>query len=67
MFYEERFIYINKSLAFDTKKLLYNVRQKCKELGIKKILTDNGTIKVKNENPGSRWVSIKNLNDFDNL
>ena len=51
-FNEEKFIYINESLAFDIKKLLFNFRQKCKELGIKKILTDNGIIKVKNDNPG---------------
>ena len=35
-FNEEKFIYINESLAFDTKILLFNVRQKCKELGFKK-------------------------------
>ena len=64
---EEKFIYINESLAFDTTKLLFNVRQKCKELGIKKILTDNGIIKVKNDNPGSKWISIKNTNDLDML
>ena len=66
-FNEEKFIYINESLAFDTKKLLFNVRQKCKELGIKKILTDNGIIKVKNDNPGSKWISIKNAHDLDML
>ena len=66
-FNEEKFIYINESLAFDTKKLLFNVRQKCKELGIKKILTDNGIIKVKNDNPGSKWISIKNTHDLDML
>ena len=66
-FNEEKFIYINESLAFDTKKLLFNVRQKCNELGIKKILTDNGIIKMKNDNPGSKWISIKNTHDLDIL
>ena len=54
-FKEERFIYINESLAFDNKKLLFNVRQKCRELGIKKVLTDNGIIKVKMDIPGSKY------------
>ena len=66
-FNEEKFIYIYESLAFDTKKLLFKVRQKSKELGIKKILTDNGIIKVKNDNPGSKWISIKNTHDLDML
>lgn len=66
-FKEERFIYINESLAFDNKKLLFNVRQKCRELGIKKVLTDNGIIKVKKDIPGSKWLTIKNRNDLDLL
>ena len=66
-FKEERFIYINESLAFDNKKLLFNVRQKYRELGIKKVLTDNGIIKVKNDIPSSKWLTIKNRNDLDLL
>ena len=66
-FKEERFIYVNESLAFDNKKLLFNVRQKCRELGIKKVLTDNGIIKVKKDIPGSKWLTIKNRNDLDLL
>ena len=66
-FKEEGFIYINESLAFDNKKLLFNVRQKCRELGIKKVLTDNGIIKVKKNIPGSKWSTIKNGNDLDLL
>ena len=66
-FQEEKFIYVNESLAFDTKKLLFNVRQKCRELDIKKILTDNGIIKVKKDNPGSKWISIRNSNDLNQL
>ena len=66
-FKEERFIYINESLAFDNKKLLFNVRQKCRELGIKKVITDNRIIKVKKDIPGSKWLTIKNRNDLDLL
>ena len=46
-FTEECHIFINESLAFDTKKLLLEVWGKCHELGIKKIMTDNGIIKIK--------------------
>ena len=66
-FKEERFIYINKSLAFDNLKLLFNACQKCRELGIKNVLTDNGIIKVKKDIPGSKWLTIKNGNDLDLL
>ena len=66
-FKEERFIDINESLAFDNKKLLFNVRQKCRELGIKNVLTDSSIIKVKKDIPGSKWLTIKNRNDLDLL
>ena len=66
-FKKVRFIYINESLAFDNKKLLSNVCQKCRELGIKKVLTDNGIIKVKKGIPGSKWLTIKNRKDLDLL
>ena len=34
---EKNLIFINESLAFDTKKLPYDVPQKCREIGIKKL------------------------------
>ena len=36
-FQEENLIFINELLAFDTRKLLYDVQQKCGEIGIKKL------------------------------
>ena len=51
---ESRYIYMDESLAFDTKSLLHEVRKECKELGIKKILTGNGVTKIKHEKPGSK-------------
>ena len=46
-FQNETSIYLNESLSFDTKGLLYEFRKKCETLGYKKIITDNGIIKVK--------------------
>ena len=66
-FQEEHYIFINESLVFDTKKLLYEVREKCREIGIKKILTNNGIIKIKCNEHGSKWESIKNKFDLDKI
>ena len=66
-FQEEHYIFINESLAFDAKKLLYEVREKSREIGIKKILTDNGIIKIKRNEHGSKWESIKNKFDLDKI
>ena len=49
-FHNETSIYLNESISFDTKGLLYKVRKKCKTLGYKKIITDNGIMKVKVDN-----------------
>ena len=46
-FSSENSIFINESLSFDTKKFLFDVRNKCRTLGYSYIITDNGTIKVK--------------------
>ena len=46
-FSNENSIFINDSLSFDTKKFLFDVRNKCRTLGYSQIFTDNGTIKVK--------------------
>ena len=43
-----------------TKGLLYKVRKKCKTLGYKKIITDNGIIKVKVDNDIMKWKNIGN-------
>ena len=56
-FQNETSIYLNESLLFDTKGLLYEVRKKCKTLGYKKIITDNGIIKVKVNNK-TKWEKI---------
>ena len=58
-FQNETSIYLNESLLFDTKGLLYEVRKKCKTLGYKKIITDNGIIKVKINN-NTKWEKISN-------
>ena len=63
-FQNETSIYLNESLSFDTKALLYEVRKKCKTLGYKKIITDNGIIKVKVD---TKWVKIGNYGDLDSL
>ena len=68
-FDSENSILINESLSFDTRTLMFETRKKCKTLGYKKIVTDNGMIKVKTDdgNGVSWWVKIKNRNDLDNL
>ena len=47
-------IYLNESLSFGTKGLLYEVRKKCETLGYKKVTTDDGIIKVKLDND-TKW------------
>ena len=46
-FSNENSIFINDSLSLDTKKFLFDVRNKCRTSGYFQIITDNGTIKVK--------------------
>ena len=65
-FQNETSIYLNESLSFDTKGLLYEVRKKCKTLGYKKIITDNGIIMVKFNN-NTKWEKISNYGDFNCL
>ena len=61
-FHNETSIYLNES--FDTKGLLYQVWKKCKTLGYKKIITDNGIIKVKVDND-TKWKKIGNYGDLE--
>ena len=65
-FQNETSIYLNESFSFDTKGLLYEVRRKCKALGYKKIITDNGVIKVKVDND-TKWVKVSNYGDLESL
>ena len=60
-FHNETSIYLNESLSFDTKGLL---RKKCKTLGYKKIIPDNGIIKVKVDND-TKWTKIGNYADLE--
>ena len=62
-------IFINESLSFDTRSLMFETRKKCRTLGYKKIVTDNGVIKVKvvDENGVTWWRKIKNMKDLDQL
>ena len=46
-FSNENSVFINESLSFNTKKLLFDIRNKYRTLGYSGIITDNGTIKVK--------------------
>ena len=39
---DENSIFINEPLAFEAKKLLYKVKQKCREVGYHHAITDNG-------------------------
>ena len=57
-FQEENLIFINKLLGFHTRKLLCDVKQKYREIGIKKIVTDNGVVIVKREERGSKWKTF---------
>ena len=59
-------IYLNESLSFGTKGLLYEVRKKCNTLGYKKIITDNEIIKVKLDND-TKWKKISNYGDLEAL
>ena len=61
---DETTIYINESLSFDTRKLLHEIRNKCKRLGFKKIITGSGIIKVKVEH---QWVKKLTKKDVNNL
>ena len=43
-------VYINESLAFDTRNLLREVKKKkCREIGYKRVITENGVIKIKKD------------------
>ena len=68
-FTEESSIFINKSLSFDNKNLLYNARNKGRALGYNKIVTDNGVIKIKalNQQREPKWVRIFNRKHLDKL
>ena len=68
-FSSENSIFINESLSFDTKKFLFDVRNKCRTLGYSRIITDNGTIKVKtiSSEGVSKWVKIITRKDLDKL
>ena len=65
-FQNETSIQLNESLSFDTKGLLYEVRKKCKALAYKKIIMDNGIIKVKVDN-NTKWKKIENYGDLEAL
>ena len=65
-FHNETLIYVNESLSFDTNGLLYEVRKKCKTLGYKKIITDNGIMKVKVDND-TKWRKVGNYGDLEAL
>ena len=66
-FSSENSIFINELLFFDTKKFLFDVRNKCRTLGYSCIITDNGTIKVKtiSSKGVSKWVKIITRKDLD--
>ena len=55
-------IFINESVSFDTGSLIFETRKKYRTLGYKKIITDNGVIKVKvdDEYGVTWWRKIKN-------
>ena len=68
-FRNEASIYINESLSFDNKILLFHVRNKSRTFGYNTIITDNGLIKAKTiyENGDDKWVKIANRNNLDKL
>ena len=68
-FNSDNSIFINESLSFDTRTLLFETRKKCRALGYKKIVTDKGTIKVKvdDKNGVTWWAKIRNKKDGDDL
>ena len=55
-------IYINESLAFDTRKLLREVKTKCREIGYKRVITDNGIIKIKKRSKFKRLDNNQQYN-----
>ena len=65
-FHKDTSIYLNESLSFNTKGLLYEVTKKCRTLGYKKIITDNGIIKVKVDND-TKWKKTGNYGDLGAL
>ena len=68
-FINDNSIFINESLSFNTKKFLSDVRNKCRTLGYSRIITENGTIKVKTiSSEGiSKWVKKITRKDLDKL
>ena len=54
-------IFINESLSFDMRSLMFETRKKCRTLGYKKIVMGNGFIKVKvdDENGVTWWKKSK--------
>ena len=68
-FSSENSIFINELLLFDTKKFLFDVRNKCRRMGYSCIITDNDTIKVKtiSSEGVSKWVKIITRKDLDKL
>ena len=68
-FSSENSIFINESLSFNTKKCPFNAKSKCRTLGYSRIITDNGTIKVKtiSSEGVSKWVKIITRKDLDKL
>ena len=60
-------VYINESLAFDTRNLLREVKKKCREIGYKRVITDNGVIKIKKDKDTKKWIKILHKDDLDNL
>ena len=68
-FRNEASIYINESLSFDNKILLFHVRNKSRTFGYNTVITDNGLIKAKRiyENGDDKWVKIANRNNLDKL
>ena len=60
-------IYINESPAFDMRKLLCEVKTKCREIGYKRVITDNGIIKIKKDQNSKEWITINNTIDLNDL
>ena len=68
-FSSENSIFINESLSFNTKKFLFDIRNKCRTLGYSCIITDNGIIKVKTMSSEgvSKLVKIITRKDLEKL
>ena len=68
-FNTENSIFTNESLSFDTRYLMFETKKKCRTLAYKKMVTENGVIKVKVDdgNGVTWWRKIKNLKDLDEL